>query len=522
MASSIGRVTGIAIAAFIAPTGALFAQTVSQIVGYDDLKARVGAANAPTGAGVVVSQVEALESPGNYGPNPADSEFVGKTFSAQSGPSGNSGHATLVGENFYGTVSSIAPGITSIFLYEAGNWVQPGYLRFGQGGPNPPLATPNGIKVTNNSWIATFGSAASDNEVLRRADFAINRDELVMCDGQPNPPPGTATLMYQGFNGISVGLSNGNHVWGPTAATLDGPGRMKPDITAPSSLTSFATPIVSAAGADLVQTARTALGLATNPNAQRSEVLKAVLLAGAYKSPTWSNHPSTSGATRGSTAAPLDPVFGAGTVNINNSHIILTGQEQNGTTTVPTSTNATNRGWDYISSTGSVASRYFRFHLAKTADKVSIVTTWNRYVEPDMSFFLLPNFDLQLWKVNASNQLISLVGAGGVGVFAGGNVLSQSTVDNVEQLYVTGLVAGDYVLELRRNDSVNLIWDVAVAWMFPKPGDVTGNNVVNIDDLLAVINNWGTCPVPSNCPADQDGNGVVNIDDLLIVINNWG
>src|SRR3954471_18551573 len=109
MARTIGRVAGIAIATFIVPRGAVFAQTVSQIVGYDDLKARVGATNAPTGAGVVVSQVEALESAGNYGPNPADSEFIGKTFSAQSGPSGNSGHATLVGENYYGTVTSIAP-----------------------------------------------------------------------------------------------------------------------------------------------------------------------------------------------------------------------------------------------------------------------------------------------------------------------------------------------------------------------------------------------------------------------------
>jgi len=60
-----------------------------------------------------------------------------------------------------------------------------------------------------------------------------------------------------------------------------------------------------------------------------------------------------------------------------------------------------------------------------------------------------------------------------------------------------------------------------------KPGDVNGNGVTNVDDLLAVINGWGPCPAPpAACPADlaplPAGNGVVNVDDLLMVINNWG
>ena len=50
-------------------------------------------------------------------------------------------------------------------------------------------------------------------------------------------------------------------------------------------------------------------------------------------------------------------------------------------------------------------------------------------------------------------------------------------------------------------------------------GDVTGDGVVNVNDLLAVINGWGACP-PS-CPADLNGDDVVNVADLLIVITNW-
>jgi hypothetical protein len=54
-------------------------------------------------------------------------------------------------------------------------------------------------------------------------------------------------------------------------------------------------------------------------------------------------------------------------------------------------------------------------------------------------------------------------------------------------------------------------------------GDTNGDNIVDIDDLLIVINAWGTCKAP--CAADvaplPTGNGVVDIDDLLVVINDW-
>lgn len=58
--------------------------------------------------------------------------------------------------------------------------------------------------------------------------------------------------------------------------------------------------------------------------------------------------------------------------------------------------------------------------------------------------------------------------------------------------------------------------------------DVTGDWVMNVDDLLGVINSWGPCPAPpASCAADvapwgSAGNGVVNVDDLLAVINHWG
>ena len=50
------------------------------------------------------------------------------------------------------------------------------------------------------------------------------------------------------------------------------------------------------------------------------------------------------------------------------------------------------------------------------------------------------------------------------------------------------------------------------------PGPPPGNGVVNVDDLLAVINSWGSI----GGAADINNNGVVNVDDLLAVINSWG
>jgi hypothetical protein len=53
------------------------------------------------------------------------------------------------------------------------------------------------------------------------------------------------------------------------------------------------------------------------------------------------------------------------------------------------------------------------------------------------------------------------------------------------------------------------------------PTDLNGDFIVNIDDLLGVINNWGTCPgLP--CIADTNNDSLVNVDDLLAVINTWG
>ena len=62
-----------------------------------------------------------------------------------------------------------------------------------------------------------------------------------------------------------------------------------------------------------------------------------------------------------------------------------------------------------------------------------------------------------------------------------------------------------------------------VEWKLFKSGDVNGDNVVNIDDLIATILAWGSC---DDYPCIEDihphgGDDSVDVDDLLEVIGSW-
>lgn len=51
------------------------------------------------------------------------------------------------------------------------------------------------------------------------------------------------------------------------------------------------------------------------------------------------------------------------------------------------------------------------------------------------------------------------------------------------------------------------------------PGDVDGDGLVTVSDLLEVLSAWGPCaPI---CAADLDGNGIVGVGDLLLVLAHW-
>ncbi len=54
------------------------------------------------------------------------------------------------------------------------------------------------------------------------------------------------------------------------------------------------------------------------------------------------------------------------------------------------------------------------------------------------------------------------------------------------------------------------------------PGDIDGNGLVDVSDLLSLLAGWGDCPdPPADCPADLDGDDAVGVIDLLILLADW-
>lgn len=53
----------------------------------------------------------------------------------------------------------------------------------------------------------------------------------------------------------------------------------------------------------------------------------------------------------------------------------------------------------------------------------------------------------------------------------------------------------------------------------PVPGDINGDNVVDVLDLFVLLNNWGSCAAP--CPSDLTGDGMVDVNDLFDLLSSW-
>jgi len=54
-----------------------------------------------------------------------------------------------------------------------------------------------------------------------------------------------------------------------------------------------------------------------------------------------------------------------------------------------------------------------------------------------------------------------------------------------------------------------------------QPGDLDGNGVVDVFDLLELLGAWGPCD-GSSCPADLNSSGAVDVFDLLDLLTAWG
>lgn len=386
-------------------------------IGAVSLFAELGTSK-PTGTNITVSQIEGSYL-GNYYPDIYTNEFTGKTFADKTAmATGFSLHATMVGKYFYGRSSSISPNINHVDCYWEEDWRDTGFLAGGAGGA--PAVETN--RIQNHSWV---GNSSSASNYVRRLDYAIDRDGFTCVAGLNNTNDSIPGLLGHTYNGIVVGRTDGSHSVGPTL--FDESGRVKPDIVAPFSFTSYATPAVGSCAALLMETAdKRAL-----TNASLPQAIKALLMAGATKTEFGTNWNRTA-------SQPLDDHYGAGELNIYNSWHILTNGEQNaGATSL-----VNHIGWDYEELTAAT-SRWYFFDVPTNhaPSRFSTILTWHRKIEdgnPGPAFSptaFVANLDLFLYQAKD---------------FTPTNLVDHSTsqVDNVEHVFQEALPAGSYALKV--------------------------------------------------------------------------
>ena len=510
----IRRIRSVIVATIAASATPMLAADVLEEIGYLDLAARLGG-DLPTGAGVVVVQTEALD-PG-YSPHQGNVQFSGIDFIERSGPTEPSLHASKVGFAFYGNADGVAPGIASVNLFEVNDFIGSGHLRYGSSSlPDNP---PGGARIFNHSWIASGGTSADIN-VLRRADFAANTFKTLWVVGVNNGSGSDSPPLLAGMHhGIAVGTADGDHAEADTGPGTEQQGRMKPELVAPADFTSFATPVVAGCAALLYETHDVTPELSGNSIADLPQVIKAVLLAGASRNEDWTNAPATKGPQRGSTARPIDEIYGAGLVDIDRAHAIYTGLEQPGAADNNPVSTMSGPGWDFESmSNGEVL--WHRFSIDEVAEEIGILVTWNRIVASNFATATHPDLDLELLRI-VDGVPESMVGAD-ASVFASGNVQSVSAVDNVELIHVRGLAPGDYAVRLTRVDGNSVSTRAVVAWWLPPaadsiPGDLNHDARVDGADFGVLLSRWGT----ADPEADLDGSGSVGGGDIGVLLALW-
>ena len=492
--------------------------------GYDALVARLGSAT-PTGAGIGVLQMEATVTPGgvDYSPDAALAEFAGKTLTRVNNPYATSSHANYVATWLYGANSSMAKGVTNVWVYNVNNWINEN-LKINS---TLPIAQPNSsVRVQNNSWIGSFGvgNEVYDREAVRRMDYIMYRDGMLAVNGENN---GAGSVRYpmmgDCFNGLSVGRLDLQHSAGLTGAASDTPGRMKPDIIASGQATSYSTPVVGSAAAVLFQQAQSSGSLAASLSAMaRAQLVKTALLAGATRDASWSNQAPQSGAQRGITAKPLDPVRGSGALNIDNAHKIISLERNNGASSATAATRCGANGFGSFTMSAS-QNLYWRFRVDQTTPSLDFVVSWPRVVTTSLSY-TLANLDLKVYRglVDATT-LISLQGDAGSAFVGSGNVWSQSTVDNVEIIHMNNVVPGEYVVELARVDSAGGAVQVSAGWQvapagFGRLGDFDNSGIVDSADLGRLLGVMGT----DDPTCDVNLDGTVDSADVGSVLTNFG
>lgn len=429
-------------------------------IGYASLEALLGV-TTPAGTNVKVTQVEAGGTDGTvYAQDTRSAQFAFKTFSFPEAASlSPSAHATGVGSLFYGS-NAIAKGISNITSYEANAWINSIAANY-----VAPLV--NGGRITNHSWVGNGDTVTDTGNILRLVDRQVQRNEAIQVVGMANSSS-NSPLLSSAYNVIAVGRTDGAQDNGSKAVdSVYVAGRTRPDLVAPQTTTSAATPIVSAAAALLVETGHngglilskgstTITGAGIVYNAERAETIKAALMAGADRLTT--NTSTTANITDyrsagHQTSNGLDVRFGAGQVNVLHSYQIIAAKEQN--SQEDGGANAGDiglSGFDYDAafggSAGSNRTATYKFN-ADAASNFSASLVWNMGVSNNANLTTtLHNLNLELFDTTTQTR----------------SAFSASTIDNTENLWISLVTGHSYELLVKSGEINNFSWDYSLAW----------------------------------------------------------
>jgi len=506
-------------------------------VGYAPLLAELGA--LPDGTGLEVTLVEACKDPAPgpcdlWRPDPGNrSVTIGDGGAAVYAP--YSGHATSSGNRFYGNIST-APGIgippgPSISAYKVDDWLGSAFLRFGVGRDDPYSTS---SRVASHSWVGGTNTDGIALELMRRLDWLIDTDEYLQIVGFTGP---ANPLLASAFNIIAVNKTGSPTNGGAYAIAGDAAydtSHPRPHLVVSETWPSTATPRVASASAMLVSLAHMNPSLSngstvnrngdTIRNAERSEVIKAALMAGADRA-TSNSYPSPDPANISNyrvnpadrTANGLDRRFGAGQLSIYNSYYILLAGEQdsledNGVGTV------TDFGFDYDPAFGGSngsndAGTYFFSTGAEVAEFFATLA-WNIEIDPGRNpkfqrDAILQNLDLQLYDVSDMGNW-ELVQE------------SASDIDNTENIRAMLAANTDYALRVAvAAGQTSFDWDYAVAWRNHVPGDIDGDRDVDVADVVLIqraVAGHILLTQPQHSRADlypTGGDGALTVSDWL-------
>lgn len=216
-------------------------------------------------------------------------------------------------------------------------------------------------------------------------------------------------------SGFWGGQAGGNN---PTLSSSTNQGTQPNDYSLGIAGTSFASPLVAGGAALVASAAKTLPGLASNPDAAQSVVVKSLLLTGADKTTGWSNGQqavTVGGTSYVRTTQSLDYAAGAGRMNLATTFgLQVNGQRD----VVGTGTGGLGSvaitGWDYGNAVVGATNDYVIDAVLTGSTTLTATLDWLRcrsfdYATTAYADVAQANLNLSIWELGGGNAFTTLV-----------------------------------------------------------------------------------------------------------------